>query len=521
LHAAGATDPGRVRDHNEDRFYIDVERGIFLVVDGVGGHAAGEVAATIACDVIARRLERPTGTHEERVREAITLANNEIVRQAAASPGYAGMTCVVTLAVVDDSRLTIGHVGDSRLYVLTARGIRKLTHDHSPVGEREDAHEISELDAMRHPRRNEVYRDVGSVLRTPDDPEFIEVIRTRFDEDMALVVCSDGLSDMVPAAAIDRTVREGAGDATRVARALVDAANEAGGRDNVTAVYVEGSRFAEAAGAHRADAGEAGPLDGAPVRMGQRVRWLTLGLLLGLGIGLGIPSILAFDIPLLPRPARTWVVGGEGPDRLPTIGAALRLSRPGDLVRVEPGAYAEAVVLPDGVDLVAREPGTVVLVAPPGRSDWTGLRAHGRTGNRVSGVRVRGEADAPMAAGARLSGNNVVLEDVVIEGVLGVGVSIEREGTVLVRGCRFSDVSGVALKIDERASPTIRQSLFVRSATTLPAAAIEIAAQAVPELVDNLLVGYSDGVRVHTAPGTASRSDELMRGNFRIRMAVP
>ena len=161
VSAAGATDRGRIRLDNEDRFYVDVARGIYLVADGVGGHAAGEVAATIACDVIVRRLERPTGTAEQRVREAITLANNEIVRQAASSTVYAGMTCVVTLAVVDDDCLTIGHVGDSRLYLLTPRGISKLTHDHSPVGEREDAREISELEAMRHPRRNEVFQTSG------------------------------------------------------------------------------------------------------------------------------------------------------------------------------------------------------------------------------------------------------------------------------------------------------------------------------------------------------------------------
>src|SRR5688500_9522617 len=119
LGAAGGTDPGRVRLENEDRFYVDVDRGIFLVVDGDGGHAAGEVAATIAVDVIVQRLARPTWSAAQRVREAIALANNEILKQAEASPAHAGMTCVLTLAVVTDQRLTIGHVGDSRLYLLT------------------------------------------------------------------------------------------------------------------------------------------------------------------------------------------------------------------------------------------------------------------------------------------------------------------------------------------------------------------------------------------------------------------
>jgi hypothetical protein len=442
------------------------------------------------------------------------------------------MTCVVTLAVVDEGRLTVGHVGDSRLYVLTARGISKLTHDHSPVGEREDAREISELDAMRHPRRNEVFRDVGSVLRKPDDPEFIEIIRTRFDEDMALLLCSDGLSDMLATTVIEHTIRQHAGDPAGVAQALIDAANDAGGTDNVTAVYVEGAHFAAAGRTPGAPAARVGPEEpdlsdpeshrgSHRSRAGLRASWLTLGILLGLGIGLGIPSLLAFDIPLLPRPSRTWVVGGDGPERLSTISAALRSARPGDVVQVGPGVYAEALVLPDGVDLVAKESGTAVLVAPPARPDWVGLTIQGRQGNRVSGLRLRGQPHAPMLAGVRLTGDNLVLEDVAIEGTITVGIDVERGGAIIIRGCRFSDVTGVPLRIGGNTQPVIRQSLFVRSAGTGQPAAIEIAPGAMPELVDNLLVGYSDGILAPSGHGTPNRPEELFRGNYRIRAAVP
>jgi hypothetical protein len=249
----------------------------------------------------------------------------------------------------------------------------------------------------------------------------------------------------------------------------------------------------------------------------QRARWLTLGVVLGLGVGLGIPSLLAFDIPLLPRPAREWVVGGAGPERLATIGAALRLARPGDVVTVEPGVYAESIVLPDGVALVAREPGTAVLVAPPGQPGWTALTLNSPRGNRVSGVRVRGQPDAPVAIGVRLTGDNLVLEDVIVEGTLTIGVDVEREGTILVRGCRFSELTGVPVRIGNKAKPVIRQSLFVRSASAGPSAAIDVAAESRPELVDNLFVGYGDGVRVLAGPGMLNRSEELFRGNFRIR----
>ena len=238
IRAAGASDPGRLRSGNEDRLHVDAERGIFVVVDGVGGHAAGEVAAAIAVDIIVQRLERPLWSPEQRVREAIALANNEILTQAQASPERAGMTCVLTLALLTERGVTIGHVGDTRLYRLSGAGIAKLTHDHSPIGEREDAGELTELDAMRHPRRNEVFRDVGSAFHQPEDPGFIEVLDTGFSEESALLLCSDGLSDMLPSSTIQRIVHEHAGEPPMVVEALIRAANEAGGKDNVTAVLL-------------------------------------------------------------------------------------------------------------------------------------------------------------------------------------------------------------------------------------------------------------------------------------------
>ena len=198
VRCAGGSDPGLVRSNNEDAWYADLDRGVFLVVDGIGGQAAGEKAAEIAVARVKARLERQTGTAEQRIREAITMANNEIVRASSSRPDWAGMACVLTVAVLEDGHAVVGHVGDSRLYQVRNGEIRKVTHDHSPVGEREDAREISEAEAMRHPRRNEVYRDVGSEQRSPDDPDFIEIQTVPFSSDSALVLCSDGLSDQVP-----------------------------------------------------------------------------------------------------------------------------------------------------------------------------------------------------------------------------------------------------------------------------------------------------------------------------------
>src|SRR5947209_17323378 len=158
LIAAGRSDVGRMRLENEDRVFFDQERGIYLVIDGLGGHAAGERAARIAEEIITLRLARQTGTTVNRVREAFALASTEIFHAASQDNQLAGMACVATLAVIEDDRVTVGHVGDSRLYLLEPGSMKKVTHDHSPVGEREDAGELSEDAAMQHPRRSEVYR---------------------------------------------------------------------------------------------------------------------------------------------------------------------------------------------------------------------------------------------------------------------------------------------------------------------------------------------------------------------------
>jgi serine/threonine protein phosphatase PrpC len=244
-----------VRASNEDRYWIDDDNGVFLVVDGVGGHAAGETAAETAVDVIREELSNSSGgagRAESRVRRAIAAANNRIYALARDSDDLRGMACVLTLAVVDESEMVIGHVGDSRLYLIWNGAIRKLTPDHSPVGEGEDAGELTEEQAMLHPRRNEVFRDVGTRPHDADDQDFIEVRRCRFKPDAAFLLCSDGLSDVLSSAAIRDIVERYQGDPAQVAGDLVEAANESGGKDNITALFVAGSEFRPATRAARA-----------------------------------------------------------------------------------------------------------------------------------------------------------------------------------------------------------------------------------------------------------------------------
>jgi PPM family protein phosphatase len=241
--SAVSSDPGRMRSENQDRAHADDELGIFLVVDGLGGHAAGEKAAEMAVEAVVAELTKAAGDPKERIRRAITAANNRICEEAATNETWRGMACVLTLALISDEKVLVGHVGDSRLYLTWNGAIRKLTSDHSPVGEREDAGELNEAEAMAHPRRHEVFRDVGSRPRLPDEEDFIEMKEFLFKPDAAILLCSDGLSDLLTSAEILDVMERYEGDPGQVARELVEGANLAGGTDNITAIFVAGSEF--------------------------------------------------------------------------------------------------------------------------------------------------------------------------------------------------------------------------------------------------------------------------------------
>jgi serine/threonine protein phosphatase PrpC len=280
--AAAATDTGLLRESNEDRYWLDAERGVFLVVDGVGGHAAGEFAAEAAVAAI-RETISAAGRPETRVSQSIVHANNRIYELAQKEEDRRGMACVLTLAVVEKGEITIGHVGDSRLYLIWNGAIRKLTADHSPVGEEEDSGSLTELEAMAHPRRNEVFRDVGSLPRSASDLGFVEIRRCRFRANAAILLCSDGLTDQLTSAEVREIAERYDGDAAMVAAALVEAANAAGGRDNITALFVAGPEF------HG---------NGAPRSSVTRPRFSTTRLRRGGGLFIGRAAFLLYGLLL-------------------------------------------------------------------------------------------------------------------------------------------------------------------------------------------------------------------------------
>jgi serine/threonine protein phosphatase PrpC len=293
-----------MRLENQDRSYVDDDRGVFLVVDGLGGHAAGERAAEIALAVIGQELAALDGDVRHGVRHAIAAANNRICDLASENEAWRGMACVLTLAVIRDGKVTLGHVGDSRLYLIWNGAMRKLTSDHSPVGEREDRGELTEAEAMAHPRRHEVFRDVGSRRHEPDEEDFIELKEFVFKPDAAILLCSDGLTDLASSGEISECIERYSGDPAEVARDLVDTANRAGGKDNITVVFVAGSEFlgngspamAEARARHsitRMRAGAvaeqaAGVLTRVRKALTNRVAFLIYGFLVGVVLALAM-----------------------------------------------------------------------------------------------------------------------------------------------------------------------------------------------------------------------------------------
>ena len=534
--AAGDSHPGLQRAVNEDRFHLDPVRGLFVVIDGVGGQAAGEKAAETALAMVRTRLERETGAVEDRVREAITLANNEIHRLASIRPEWQGMACVLTIAVVTTGEIVVGHVGDTRLYKLRGGRIDKLTHDHSPVGEREDAGELTERDAMQHPRRNEVYRDVGSERHEPDDPRFIDVFRQPLEPDAALLLCSDGLTDAVPSAAILEIAGDFAGHPCEIVRGLIDAANAAGGKDNVTVVYAEGPRFATGEDtrdlrAHRAapatprrrDAPAAGPgLDTRVVEM-PSARWRVSALvfLLLTVAGLG----LYWQRDRFPWLDGSWFAAlrgriTAGTSAVPSIihvtpgesiDAAVARAVAGGEVLVEPGEYREQIRMKTGVRVASRVARGASLRLPGGASEMdAAVTAFEVNGAVFSGFRIVGDAATPLGKGVVVRNSQVELSDIEVTGAHVTAIEyVGADGGALIAS-HLHDNPGAALVVGGAASPRIAHNAFARNATSERAAGpLLVEATARPVVTANTFYGLrAESLIVPAAIGRAALERE-------------
>ena len=224
---AGLTQTGHVRRNNEDSYLI---RGdLFMIADGMGGAAAGEVASAMCAQAFAEiDLIRSRG--EGALRDAIVVANTRIHERAATDPEAAGMGTTVTAALVENGRVALANVGDSRAYLLREGALRRLTEDHSVVAELVATGQISDWEASSHPQRNVVTRVLGAEATVQVDTFWLEA-----QEGDLVLLCSDGLTDMVPEEEFAKLL---AADKSceQIARDLVRAALAQGGEDNVTTV---------------------------------------------------------------------------------------------------------------------------------------------------------------------------------------------------------------------------------------------------------------------------------------------
>lgn len=241
----GKTDMGRVRTNNEDAFVAqklwDDNTYLAIAIDGVGGYEGGEIAAAIAQKTIPEFLMASSnGERVELLKQAVTAANNAIFEAREADPEHGQMSCVLTAAIIDvaQKQINMAHVGDSRLYSFHGGQLKKLSHDHSLIGYREEIGDLTEEEAMHHPQRNVIGRDVGSQKHKASDEDFIEAQVFPLLPNTTLLFCSDGLTDLVTSAAITM-ILEQEKSLEEKADALIKAALEAGGKDNVTVVLFE------------------------------------------------------------------------------------------------------------------------------------------------------------------------------------------------------------------------------------------------------------------------------------------
>jgi serine/threonine protein phosphatase PrpC len=227
---AVATHTGRKRRHNEDAYVL--EPPLFAIADGMGGARAGEVASSLAAAAL--QSGKVDGNGEERVTALIQAANRSVYERSSQDAEVAGMGTTMTVALVEDSTVTLGHVGDSRAYVLRDGELEQLTNDHSLVAELVRGGKLSAEEAEHHPQRSVITRALGT------DPDVdVDTFTVEAEDGDVFVLCSDGLTDMVGDDEIGEVLARSRENLKEAAEELVRRANKAGGQDNITVVAFE------------------------------------------------------------------------------------------------------------------------------------------------------------------------------------------------------------------------------------------------------------------------------------------
>lgn len=237
----GLTDPGRLRDANEDSIALRPDLGLAVLADGMGGHQAGEVASSMAVDLVLNHVQEvltrsaaTTGVSPDAAQaigDAIKFANGAIYDAAHSRPDYHGMGSTIVVAVFDGGHMWVGHVGDSRLYRFRAGRLEQLTQDHSVVQELVNRGLFTLEEARQTVAKNLVTRALGV------DPEIApDIGQETFQSDDIYLLCSDGLNEVVPDNEIATMLSDAEPVLDAVARRLVDLANERGGPDNISVI---------------------------------------------------------------------------------------------------------------------------------------------------------------------------------------------------------------------------------------------------------------------------------------------
>lgn len=250
IEAFGKTDVGRRRKLNEDSFLVDPETNLYAVCDGMGGHNAGEVASRMAIEALDAFVQKSHREKEitwpygldanlsfagNRLKTAIKLANRKVFRAADNREDYTGMGTTVVAALVseDDRLLTVGSAGDSRCYVLRGGELKQITTDDSWVSAAWAEGILSAEEIERHPLKNVITKAVGA-----KDTIEIDVVEHKLEPGDLVLICSDGLHSMINDEAIREVLVARGASLEEAAGGLIDAANEAGGRDNVSVVLL-------------------------------------------------------------------------------------------------------------------------------------------------------------------------------------------------------------------------------------------------------------------------------------------
>ncbi|MDB5038364.1 MAG: Protein phosphatase [Bacteriovoracaceae bacterium] len=235
VRSCAISDVGRKRQKNEDSYLINDELSLFVVADGMGGHAGGEYASRIAITTIEEKFKQNQSSPaplEETVSKAIQEASTKIIAKAEEDRALKGMGTTVVCLHLDGKRAILGHVGDSRAYLFRDGVLEQLTEDHSLVNEQVKTGLITAEEAKTHQFKNIITRSVG----VTSDVE-VDVVIKKLKIGDSFLICSDGLSNLVEAKEMEKELRER--ETVLAAKSMVDLANKRGGDDNITLLLVE------------------------------------------------------------------------------------------------------------------------------------------------------------------------------------------------------------------------------------------------------------------------------------------